>query len=77
MGVTTLENISKVGMETMASEYMDAAELEDMTGTPKSTWRYWAVVTGEEPPSLKLGRRRVWKRADVLEWLAQQEKGTP
>lgn len=57
----------------MASEYMTAAELEQMTGTKASTWRYWAF-TGDGPPSFKLGRRRVWKRAVVLKWLAQQEK---
>lgn len=74
MGITTLEKISRIGMETMASEYMTAQELEDLTGTPKSTWRYWAVVTGEGPPSFRIGRRRVWKRAVVMKWLAQQEK---
>jgi prophage regulatory protein len=57
----------------MATEYMTAAELEDMTGTKASTWRYWAF-TGDGPPSFKLGRRRVWKRAAVMKWLAQQEK---
>jgi prophage regulatory protein len=58
----------------MTSEYMDAAGLEDLTGTPKSTWRYWATVTGEGPPSFCIGRRRVWRRSTVLEWLAQQEQ---
>jgi prophage regulatory protein len=55
------------------SEYMNAKELEQMTGTVESTWRYWAH-TGEGPPSFKLGRRRVRKRSVVMKWLAQQEK---
>ena len=57
----------------MESEYLSAPELEEMTGTPESTWRYWAMI-GSGPTSFKLGRRRVWKRSAVLEWLADQEK---
>lgn len=56
----------------MDSEYVDSQDLETLTGTKASTWRYWASV-GEGPPSFKLGRRRVWKRADVLAWIAEQE----
>jgi len=54
------------------AEFLDADELEEMTGTKASTWRYWATV-GEGPASLKLGRRRVWKRSVVVEWLATQQ----
>ena len=53
-------------------EFIDAPQLEEMTGTPQSTWRYWAHI-GEGPPSFKLGRRRVWRRRAVLLWLAEQE----
>jgi prophage regulatory protein len=57
------------------AEYLSALQLERLTGTKASTWRYWAHVrTG--PKSFKLGRRRVWKRADVLAWIAAQEAGT-
>jgi predicted DNA-binding transcriptional regulator AlpA len=56
----------------MATHYLTAEELEEMTGTPASTFRYWATV-GEGPPSLKLGRRRVWKRSEVEKWLIKQE----
>lgn len=56
----------------MAAEFMTAPELEQLTGTPESTWRYWAHI-GQGPPSFKLGRRRVWKRAAVMAWLASQE----
>jgi len=57
----------------MAGEILDSKELEQLTGTRASTWRYWASI-GQGPPSFKLGRRRVWKRATVEEWLAEQEK---
>jgi len=53
-------------------DYMDAPQLEELTGTPQSTWRYWAHI-GQGPPSFRLGRRRVWKRSAVLQWLADQE----
>lgn len=54
-------------------QFMDAADLEELTGTPKSTWRYWAHI-GTGPASFKLGRRRVWRRSTVLAWLADQEQ---
>ncbi len=54
------------------TEYMTAPQLEALTGTPASTWRYWAHI-GQGPASLKLGRRRVWRRAVVQQWLADQE----
>lgn len=57
------------------SEYLTAAELEAKTGTPQATWRYWAHI-GCGPPSFKIGRRRVWKRAVVEAWLAQLENGS-
>ncbi len=54
-------------------EYIFADDLEAKTGIPASTWRYWASV-GQGPASFLLGRRRVWKVADVEEWLEQQAK---
>lgn len=57
----------------MADEYLTAPQLEQKTGTPASTWRYWAHL-GKGPASFKLGRRRVWKRSTVEAWLEQQEK---
>lgn len=54
------------------AEYLSAPELEQLTGTPASTWRYWAHIRSG-PPSFKLGRRRVWKRSSVLAWLEAQE----
>jgi prophage regulatory protein len=56
----------------MATHYMTAEECEEMTGTPASTFRYWATI-GEGPPSHKLGRRRVWPREKFEKWLAAQE----
>ncbi len=61
----------------MATDYMTAEELEELTGTPASTFYYWALQDqGEGPPSIKLGRRRVWKRSSVRAWLEAQERET-
>lgn len=56
-------------------EYLTAGDLERLTGTKESTWRYWAHV-GQGPPSFRLGKRRVWKRVEFELWLAEQEAAT-
>lgn len=56
-----------------AKEFLDSFDLEKLTGTPSSTWRFWAS-SGAGPASFKLGRRRVWRRDTVLAWLAAQER---
>ena len=53
-------------------EYFTSKDLEKLTGTKASTWRYWDSV-GQGPPSFKLGRRRVWRRSSVLAWLVERE----
>jgi prophage regulatory protein len=56
-------------------DYLSSAALEQLTGTPASTWRYWAINdTG--PRSFKIGRRRVWRRSEVLAWISAQEAAT-
>jgi predicted DNA-binding transcriptional regulator AlpA len=59
----------------MPAEYLTAPQLEQLTGTPASTWRYWAHI-GSGPTSFKLGRRRVWKRSEFFAWLESQEKAS-
>jgi prophage regulatory protein len=58
---------------TMATDkkILFAVDLEEMSGIPQSTWRYWAH-TGQGPRSYSLGRRRVWDREIVEAWLAEQ-----
>jgi prophage regulatory protein len=56
----------------MEKEYLSAVDLEQLTGTKASTFRYWASI-GQGPPSFLLGRRRVWKKSTALAWIAQQE----
>jgi hypothetical protein len=54
-------------------ELVDAQQLEVLTGTKASTWRYWGWRE-EGPPSFKLGKRRVWRRDVVLAWIEEQER---
>jgi prophage regulatory protein len=56
------------------TDYLSSTQLEELTGTPASTWRYWAGI-GDGPPSFKLGRRRVWRRSAVEAWIQGQEAG--
>jgi hypothetical protein len=62
-------------VEQLNREYFYADDLQTLTGIPASTWRYWASV-GEGPRSFLLGRRRVWRKTLVDEWLAAQEQRT-
>jgi prophage regulatory protein len=53
-------------------EYVSAEDLEIITKVPAATWRYWGWV-GEGPISIKVGRRRVWRRSVVEAWLRELE----
>lgn len=46
-----------------------------MTGATPGTLRYWRSV-GDGPPSFKIGRRVVYRRAEVERWIAEQEAAT-
>lgn len=52
-------------------DFLSAYDLELLTGTPASTWRYWASI-GQAPPSQKIGRRRVYPRDSAMEWLRER-----
>ncbi|MEU1210002.1 DNA-binding protein [Nocardia sp. NPDC005825] len=57
-------------------EFLRAKQLEELTGIPEATWRWWAHI-GFGPESFKLSpRRRVWRRSTVLAWIAEQEQLT-
>jgi len=56
--------------------YLRAKQLEELTGIPEATWRWWAHIS-YGPESFKMGpRRRVWKRSVVMAWIAEQERLT-
>lgn len=53
------------------NDLMTTAEVAEMLRTPEATLHYW-VHNNKGPRSAKIGRRRMWRRADVLEWIDQQ-----
>ena len=56
----------------MDCEFFSSTDLEKLTGIKASTWRYWASI-GTGPASFKLGKRRVWRKSDVMAWIAEQQ----
>lgn len=40
------EQVNAARAAMPASEYLDSLDLEHITGTPASTWRYWAHMFG-------------------------------
>jgi prophage regulatory protein len=67
--------MTREDVERAYRAYLDAKNLEELTGTKASTWRYWASI-GRGPASFRLGRRRVWDKDVALAWLAEQQDGT-
>ncbi len=49
-------------------------QVSEMTTVPAQTLRYWRWRDrGEGPPAFRLGRRVVYRRQAVEEWVAAQE----
>lgn len=46
-------------------------EAADIVRTPVSTLRYWRYL-GTGPRSFRIGRRVVYRRADLEEWITTQ-----
>ena len=46
-------------------------EIAELTGVPEATWRFWRHE-GSGPKSAKLGRRVVYREADVVAWIDAQ-----
>ena len=67
--------MTREDVERAYRAYLDAKNLEELTGTKASTWRYWASI-GRGPASFRHGRRRVWDKDVALAWLAEQQDGT-
>lgn len=56
-------------------ELIGAKEVSDMIGVPVGTPRYWQH-SNIGPASFTLGRRVVYRREEVLRWIAQRENAT-
>ena len=59
---------------SLLSDYLSDEQLAcEMHVSVRTLWR-WAAL-GEIPPSVKIGRRRLFRRATVAEWLRTREGG--
>lgn len=52
------------------NEYLTTEDLADMLRTSPSTVRFWHH-NGTGPRSFKVGRRRLYERADVDTWITE------
>lgn len=55
----------------MKNDLMREPEVEQETGVPRGTLAYWRHI-GTGPRWAKLGRRVVYRRADVAAWVEAQ-----
>jgi DNA-binding transcriptional MerR regulator len=53
------------------AEWLNTSDLALLYRIPESTWRTWAAA-GTGPPSRRPGKRRIYKRSDVEQWLEAQ-----
>lgn len=60
---------------SQVSEYLTVREFSQLTRTPESTCLWWRHV-GRGPTSFKVGRRVLYLRSDVDEWLQEQYRTT-
>ena len=59
-----------------SDDLMTTAEVALIVRAAVSTVRYWRYL-GAGPKCFKLGRRVVYRRADVHAWLAEREAADP
>jgi predicted DNA-binding transcriptional regulator AlpA len=55
----------------MTTKLLRVPEVAALTGIPENTLRFWRMQ-GTGPQSAKLGRRIVYREADVLAWVDEQ-----
>lgn len=51
--------------------YLTTSEVGELLRTPEETVRYWAWK-GIGPKSIKVGRRRLYAKSDVQQWLEER-----
>lgn len=57
------------------SVYLSTRQVAEETGIPAATLRYWRHAD-LGPASFTLGRRVVYRREAVEQWIAEQEQAT-
>lgn len=54
-------------------ELLTVAEVSEMTRLSVGTLRWWRSVGAGGPPSIKPGRRVMYRRADIEKWMEQAQ----
>ena len=60
-------------MTTADHELLTITEVAELLRTPVATLRYWRHL-GIGPASFRIGRRVMYRRTDVEEWIRTQER---
>ena len=60
-----------VPVQESKRDLLTSAEVAEMTRLPLATLRWWRHTGEAGPKSFKLGRRVMYRRADVEQWLAE------
>jgi predicted DNA-binding transcriptional regulator AlpA len=59
------------------TEFLTIEDVAKLIHTSPATIHYWRSTNSEKsPPAIKVGRRLLWRRADVEAWLAAQPTST-
>lgn len=61
----------KIPMASHEGELLTVAEVAAMTRISEGTLRYWRYAGSGGPQSVKLGRRVMYRRDDVRQWLRE------
>jgi excisionase family DNA binding protein len=56
-------------------DLLTTAQVSELTGVSEATLRYWRHAD-EGPASFRLGRRVMYRREEVMRWVAAQEQAT-
>jgi len=60
---------------TNEPELLTSVEAAQITRTPLATLRYWRHL-GIGPRSFRIGRRVVYRKTDLHEWITSEERRT-
>jgi excisionase family DNA binding protein len=55
-----------------SDDFLLTEEVGSLVRAPAETVRYWVHI-GKAPRSIKVGRRRLFRRADVMAWIAARD----
>lgn len=56
------------------NEFLSEAEAASLLGTKPTTLRVWWSTARKGPPRIKVGRKVIYRREALYEWLRSQEQ---